>query len=710
MSFRLTPARMQRRVKGDRLMFTNSDDAAMTKQLESSHAPDGVEIDVKPILLIVEDIFLHANNPTLASISSPGTEAHVEALLADQTLQASTMELLESLAFVIDRVASEMSCTCFGGGDAHGSAMAILKMLGSFSWDAKLVIVLAAFAMNYGEFWLIAQNYTSNQLAKAVAILKQLPEILEKSNSQKPLFDAVKNLIKTMLDIGKCVIKFKELPSEYITSDVAALSMAMSHIPIAVYWTVRSIVACASQITGLVGQGHGHLVATTEAWELSSLGHKLSNMCSHLEAQLGTCYKHIDEKKFIHSYQNLIHLFETMQIDNMKILKALIYAKDDLQPLVDCASKKRVHLDVLRKKNVLLLISSLDILQEELAILEQIYNESRVDPTRRDIQYEVVWVPIVDPAIPWTEMKQKQFENLQSTMRWYSVHHPSVINDAAIKFIKEVWNFGEKTILVVLDPQGQVASPNALHMMWIWGSAAFPFTSSREEALWKEETWRLELLVDGIDPMILQWMSEDKYICLYGGEDMEWIRKFTGVLHAAANAAGIPLEMAYVGKSNPKERVRKNISMITADNLSYCWQELTSIWYFWIRIESMWHSKNQLRRTVENDPIMQEIMTFLSYDGSEDGWAILCRGSGEMVRAKGTTFITCLTDFTSWETQVQQIGFLPALKQHLMELHTPHHCNRLVLPGTSGTAPERVVCSECGRSMERFIMYQCCDE
>lgn len=49
-----------------------------------------------------------------------------------------------------------------------------------------------------------------------------------------------------------------------------------------------------------------------------------------------------DEKKFMESYQNLLHLFEMPHIDNMKVLKALICAKDDLQPLVDGATKKRV--------------------------------------------------------------------------------------------------------------------------------------------------------------------------------------------------------------------------------------------------------------------------------------------------------------------------------------------------------------------------------
>lgn len=52
----------------------------------------------------------------------------------------------------------------------------------------------------------------------------------------------------------------------------------------------------------------------------------------------------VDEKKSLEAYQMLLHLFETLHVDNMKILRALIYAKDDLLPLVDGASKKRVRL------------------------------------------------------------------------------------------------------------------------------------------------------------------------------------------------------------------------------------------------------------------------------------------------------------------------------------------------------------------------------
>ena len=153
---------------------------------------------------------------------------------------------------------------------------------------------------------------------------------------------------------------------------------------------------------------------------------------------------------------------------------------------------------------MLLLISSLDFPRDELSILEQIYSESRVNSSR--MEYEIVWIPIVDRSVIWTESLQKQFETLQATMPWYSVYSPSLIQKPVIRFIREKWHFRNKPILVVLDPQGKVVSPNAIHMMWIWGSTAFPFTSLREEALWREETWKLELLVDGIDPTILNWV------------------------------------------------------------------------------------------------------------------------------------------------------------------------------------------------------------
>lgn len=170
---------------------------------------------------------------------------------------------------------------------------------------------------------------------------------------------------------------------------------------------------------------------------------------------------------------------------------------------------EQIGLDALRKRTVLLLISDLDIAHEEIFVLEQMYNGSR---GRHDYLYEIVWLPIIlngdlDPRSPgWDEANLEKFTQLRGMMPWYSVYHPSLIEPYVTKYIREVWHFTSRTILVALDPQGKAVSPSALYMMWIWGNSAFPFTKEREEVLWKGEVWTLELIIDGMDPKIIGWV------------------------------------------------------------------------------------------------------------------------------------------------------------------------------------------------------------
>lgn len=50
----------QQLIKADRGMLTLSDDNVMMKQIQATHAPDGREVDVKPLLFLVEDILNRA--------------------------------------------------------------------------------------------------------------------------------------------------------------------------------------------------------------------------------------------------------------------------------------------------------------------------------------------------------------------------------------------------------------------------------------------------------------------------------------------------------------------------------------------------------------------------------------------------------------------------------------------------------------------------
>ncbi|KAF7806007.1 protein SIEVE ELEMENT OCCLUSION B-like [Senna tora] len=679
-----------------------SDDSAMMKQVQATHAPDGREVDVRPIIQIIEEVLIHSIAPTI--------EGHGRAEHMDPILKAAVFaefDMLESLAFIIQKISCELSCKCSGGGDAHATTMVLLNTLSNYAWHAKVVLTLAAFAVNFGEFWLVSQLGASNTLAKSVSLLKQLPDLVQNSAFLKQHFDTLIQLVKAAFSVTGIIVDFKQLPSEYISEDTPPMSVASAHIPIAAYWTIRSIVACASQIASLIGLRNEFVSNTSESWELSSLAHKMSSIYDRIRAQLAICNQYIDEKRHIEAFENLKRLFETIHIDNMKILKALIYAKEDPPPLIDCTNKTKVTLEVLRRKHVLLLISDLDLPQEELIILDNLYKDARSRST--EAHYEMVWIPVVD-RVSWNDFNQQKFEHLQSLMPWYSVRDPLMIEPAVIKYIREVWNFTKRAILVALDPLGRLSSPNALHMIWIWGNLAFPFTREKEESLWKMEVWTLELLVDGIDPAILEWMTEGKLICLYGGEKLEWIQEFTSTAMAVAQAGKLSLQMVYVGKNNAKERMQRMINTFAARKFSYFWPNVTSIWFFWARLESMLYSKLEHGRNVENDQIMNEVMTVLSFDENEEGWAIFCKGANEMARAKGKTALKCLQEFEKWSVEAQNDGFVAAMIEYLSKLQDPHHCNRLILPGTAGGIPEKVVCAECGRPMEKYFMYRCCVE
>ncbi|GJS64545.1 sieve element occlusion B-like protein [Tanacetum coccineum] len=701
------PMRQQMKKNEGNSIFSASDDNVIMQQVAGTHLPDGTDVDVKPLLHIVEDILRHSTINADPVSSGPHTNRDI---LNGKSHPTNAVVILNSLSHIIDKLASEMALKCLTGGDGHTTALALFHTVGNFHWDAKLVLTLAAFALNYGEFWLLAQIYSSNQLAKSMAILRQVPTIMEHTAPLKPRFEALNKLIHSILELTQCIIEFKELPPMYITPDMPAMASAINTIPTAVYWNIRGIITCATQVANLTSLGHEYGISATElqSWELSTITLKINHIHEFLRQQLQNCRDVVGDKKETEFRKSFHQLFETIHIDNMKILKILITPRNDIQPLFDGSTKKRVNLDVLRRRNVLLLISGLEISHDELSILEDIYSESR--SIRIDSPYEIVWMPIVDPSVQYTEAMNMKFEEMKNKMPWYSVYHPSVIDKAVVRSIGDRWHFRNKPILVVLDPQGRELSPNAIHMMWIWGSTAFPFTSNKEELLWREETWRLELLVSSMDPTILNWIRDDKYIFLYGGDDLDWIRKFTATARAMASAARIPLEMVYVGKSHKKESVRRAIATITVEKLSHCWQDTTLMWFFWTRLESMLYSKIQLKKADDQDPMMQQIKKLLSYD-KDGSWALLCRGSKILTSGHGSTMVQTPADFDMWNGDIPSKGFDMSFKDYHDKLHVAaNNCCRFEFPIAAGRIPEGMRCPECHRLMEKYIAFLCCHD
>ncbi|GAY47249.1 hypothetical protein CUMW_103170 [Citrus unshiu] len=361
-----------------------------------------------------------------------------------------------------------------------------------------------------------------------------------------------------------------------------------------------------------------------------------------------------------------------------------------------------LNIEVLRRKHVLLLISSLDLSDEEILVLH-LYREHKA---REEFDYAIVWLPIVDRSIAWDEGYRQKFEQLQAMMPWYTVQHPTIIEPAVVKSV-EVFKEGDPS---ASGSTREDFEPKRFSHVVDMGKFGFPFSAEKEHA-WKAESWRLELLIDDIDATILEWMKEERFVCLYGGEDIEWIRQFTNSAKAVARAAQINLGMAYVGKNNAKEKLGKISSIIIQENLSHTLADSTAMWFFWARLESMLYSKLQHGATVENDRILKEVTTVLSFDGSEQGWAIFWKGTThEMARAKGKVATDCMVEFEKWKDDAYQNGFVPGLNNYLERVRTPDHCNRLILPGIHGPIPETVACADCGRVMEMFFLYRCCPE
>ncbi|XP_076909327.1 protein SIEVE ELEMENT OCCLUSION B-like [Bidens hawaiensis] len=700
------------RAAGDQYIFSASDDNVIMKNILATHSFDGTTIDVTPLLGFIKDIMHRAYPIVSLSYHGPQVEKDGMPLIVPYIYVNGVNEMLESIALTVNKVGCEISCKCTGGGDTHATTTAIFKSLSSYSWDAKAIVTLASFAVSYGEFWLVTQLRASNPLAESLAQLKHLPDVLERGEFLKPRFNDVTSLVNAILDLTQIIIQFKELPEKYIKPDTPVLVTATTVIPTAVYWIIRSIVTSSSILMSLVGIGSRYVSTTEEAWELSTLTHKISNIYDHLKRQLDLCNKHINEKQLEKAYQDFEKSLETPQLDNSKVLGLIFTWLDGQPPLYDSSTKDRVSIDVFKKKTVLLFITDLNLPSEELAVLEQRYRDSRNDPTRPGSQYEVVWLPVVSDysTTLWTDENQSKFEELRNKMPWFSLFHPSLLNQAVIRYIKDVWHFNQKPLLVVMDTQGKIVNTNAQHMVWIWGSEGFPFTSEREVTLWRDFTWKIELIVEPVEPKVSKWVAEGKYICLYGGDDTEWIRKFTRAFKNVVDQSGIKLEMLYVGKSNPREKVKKNIEIIEDEELSNVLPSLALIKSFWVRLESMLHSKLQNGKPSDDDSVLKDINVMLTYDGSGKGWAVISQGLDRINNVNGDLLLETIESFESWQKDAVNKGFTNALNDQLEAKKSPHHCNRLILPGTTGNVPEKVGCAECGKPMEKFILYRCCTD
>ncbi|KAF6176952.1 hypothetical protein GIB67_027752 [Kingdonia uniflora] len=645
----------------------------------------------------------------------------------------------EELGQTVYRISCEILCKCSGNGDLHARTMAMLNLLGNFTWDAKVVLVLAAFATSYGEFWLISQLNTTNPLAVLVALLKQLPKEMK---ALGPRFKALSLLVKNMVDVVKCTIDFEELQIQLLKVDDKASITANSQIYVAAYWVIRSVLACSSLITDVIamnseqmhvfslnlplsilnlicfgsftidvnlesrtsGYHTWNLTSNTIAtWELSSLFGKVNDVCDHLQKQMDICNFHIETKV----HDKLFKLCNETNINNSEVLCTLFSLKDDM-PLKDCSSQAKLSVSELVNKVVVLLISKPDILPLEglLFLVQQTCNRLYQD----EENYEVVWVPLASSAA-WTDSEIEVYDDLSTKLPWFSVRQPWSLNSSVVSYIKQAWHFLKEPLMVTLDPYGKISSFNAIDMVLLWGAKAFPFSTLREGQLWEDVmSWSsLRLTMEGINPLISMLVEEGRTICIYGSNNLEWIREFTSKIKEMMNT-GVQLELVYVGKKKHGESVDKILATIPREELS-SYLSCPKIDFFWLRLESIRRSKVRLGKTVSTDHVLKEVVSLMSLDDKETSWALMgnCSSLDRVILLHGNKIIECLKLFPVWGENIGRFGFLNAIRSAFEPLEAVVKCFKCkVIPYTEESNDRIVVCEECKRSKERLILYQCC--
>nr|GMD92572.1 protein SIEVE ELEMENT OCCLUSION B-like [Ipomoea batatas] len=248
-----------------------------------------------------------------------------------------------------------------------------------------------------------------------------------------------------------------------------------------------------------------------------------------------------------------------------------------------------------------------------------------------------------------------------------------------------------------------------------------PYHSDREKDLWQQETtWSLHLLApkfqsyQAIGELIKDWIQQEKYIFLYGGNHMKWVQEFTSKVREVGSKTQLNIELAYVGRN------KKIRGIIAEKRMSHSpLRNSTSVWWFWTRLRSMFLSRihyldvtNCPVNEYNNDEILQGLKKLLAYESTNttiEGWTLLSKGAKVIVCGHGIKMLQVMNEYQIWKENIAPKGFGQAFKDHHdMIFMNRHSCCTLEYPINLDQIPENETCHECSRSMHKFLTFTCC--
>nr|GLL20380.1 protein SIEVE ELEMENT OCCLUSION B-like [Ipomoea trifida] len=686
------------------------DESIIKEHVLSTHNYDGREFNTNFVLSIVENI--------LSVKMGIGEEAGVEKL--NQVEELINYEQLPShirqLSFEIASAGLKSSAN-----NEHSTTIDVLRILCSYCWEDKMVLMLSAFSIVYGE--LSRTCFPTGNI---------MPHKLEQQLNQKAVVDC----ISCVLRLTKCVVELKQTNYSTPQSIISALPMAS-------YWIGRSVI--------------GSTVATA-AYYCASPQNQVAQLTSSTAAILHSFSPELEKKRGEESYEALKRALYYSSPSKSEVFRLIFNVKDGDKFSAGIYLKKDMGVNDWNSTRVALLITpGLDI--SDLRIYFLNWFAWRANTT-------LLWIPIPqNDDASWTTKDEQQFAKLKRRMRsLYGLDNlQKMISPQFIRFVKEQlypdFQMGGEPIIVSLDQQGRIVHPNIMHMIHIWTYMYIQENTLRVQGIYnittlvKEELKKgtsninrvipeinemISVLVGDIDNKIVAWAHNiEKRIQIliqqstsYNNEREKflWQQEPNFSLDLVVGRHGRHVytdyekqnwvELAYVGKNM---MIR---SIIAKEKMSHCvLYSSFLVGDFWIRLRSMFLSRIHYLDSIDNhfdeecnDEILQGLKKLLSYEGKNtriEGWVILSKGKKVVVCGHGAKILQVINDYEIWKENIATKGFDEAFKDHHETLTSSaflksHSCCALEYPTTLNKIPENEKCPECSYSMHKFVTFTCC--
>ncbi|KAL3724755.1 hypothetical protein ACJRO7_029853 [Eucalyptus globulus] len=427
-----------------------------------------------------------------------------------------------NISHLIKWIGCQMTCEVMHGKDLEERLLAIFLKLSSYRRTTQVALVLAALALQYGEFWYISEA----PFALSTGVLKGLSALKKKlisDENKKAAITPFNKVVNDLLELTTRLLDLYKLVNERDRKPVPELVKTGRTIP---RWSCETIITILA-----TGNFFARLTDVNYKFEERDLTRLTSSVWERKRAVLtavGACEKQIARME----YQKYVEKVR-VPVDIVDFLTRMIAVENSLQDLIVTGPNDApVKFESFRNKSVLLIISDLKISTDDITTLGSVHNytKGRLDIkydsndgcgqflTEKETLYELVWVPVVDAK----HDNKEELQKFKSLMPWAFRVNPLKMNEWAATYIKEEWHFKQETMVVVFNT-------DAMPMLRIWGTDVYPYTGTESTHPWREPRNWVQLVNKEpiVSPETSDAIRRTEYTLFYGGTPATNIAKVT---------------------------------------------------------------------------------------------------------------------------------------------------------------------------------------